>query len=78
MSMGRRLFAGLLVSALSVFGVVAVNAGSAAAADCGYLFDDFHYASSSDPALTSNGWTPRSSQGGPGVPGANWSPSAAS
>lgn len=76
MSMGRRLFAGLLVSALSTFGFVAANAGSAAAADCGYLFDDFHYASSADPALTANGWTPRTYQGGPGVPGANWSASA--
>ncbi|GAA4965171.1 glycosyl hydrolase [Actinoplanes utahensis] len=76
MTMGRRLFAGLLVSALSAFGVVAANAGSAAAADCGYLFDDFHYTSATDPALTANGWTPRSYQGGPGVPGATWSPSA--
>ncbi|MEV6305994.1 glycosyl hydrolase [Actinoplanes sp. NPDC051861] len=54
-------------------GTVALTSGSASAADCGYLFDDFHYNSSSDPALTANGWTPRSYQGGPGVPGANWS-----
>lgn len=72
----KRLSAALLVSALSAFGVVAANPGTASAADCGYLFDDFHYTSSSDPSLTANGWTPRSYQGGPGVPGANWSPSA--
>ncbi|MFD3456925.1 cellulose binding domain-containing protein [Streptomyces sp. NPDC058691] len=38
------------------------------------LFDDFRYASSSDPALQSHGWTVKSGQGGPGVPGATWSP----
>jgi hypothetical protein len=72
----KRLSAGLLVSALSALGIVALSPGPASAADCGYLFDDFHYTSAADPALTANGWTPRSYQGGPGVPGANWSPSA--
>ena len=71
-----RLLAGFAASALTAVSLVAVNAGSAAAADCGYLFDDFHYSSSSDPALSGNGWTPRSYQGGPGVAGANWSPTA--
>ncbi|BCJ55011.1 glycosyl hydrolase [Actinoplanes sp. NBRC 14428] len=55
---------------------VAVNAPSASAADCGYLFDDFHYTSSSDANLTGHGWTPRSYSGGPGVPGATWSPNS--
>jgi hypothetical protein len=76
MSMGRRILAGLAVTALSAFGMVVANASTASAADCGYLFDDFHYNSSADPSLTANGWTPRSYQGGPGVPGANWSPNA--
>ncbi|MEU4163522.1 glycosyl hydrolase [Actinoplanes sp. NPDC026670] len=76
MSIGKRLFGGAAATVLAAVGVVAMNAGTASAADCGYLFDDFHYASSADPALTANGWTPRSYQGGPGVPGANWSPNA--
>lgn len=42
----------------------------------GKLFDDFSYTSSSDPRLAQRGWTVRSSSGGPGVPGATWSPSA--
>nr|WP_239129901.1 glycoside hydrolase family 16 protein [Actinoplanes nipponensis] len=58
-----------LLSALAV-----AHASSASAADCGYLFDDFSYSSSSDSALTAHGWTPRSYAGGPGVPGATWSP----
>ncbi|WP_206184667.1 cellulose binding domain-containing protein [Thermoactinospora rubra] len=44
----------------------------------GVLFDDFSYTSSSDPRLAQRGWTVRSSSGGPGVPGATWSPSAVS
>jgi hypothetical protein len=40
------------------------------------LFDDFSYSGSSDPLLAQRGWTVRSSSGGPGVPGATWSPSA--
>jgi hypothetical protein len=54
-------------------GLVAVTASPAAAAECGRLFDDFAYSSSSDAALTRNGWVPRSNAGGPGVPGATWS-----
>jgi len=38
------------------------------------LFDDFNYASSGDSALAAHGWTVKSGQGGPGVPGATWSP----
>lgn len=38
------------------------------------LFDDFSYASSSDPAVQQHGWTVKSGQGGPGVAGATWSP----
>ncbi|MEV6491654.1 glycoside hydrolase family 16 protein, partial [Actinoplanes sp. NPDC051633] len=53
-------------------GAVAVSQ-AASAATCGRLFDDFSYASSSDAALTRNGWVPRSYAGGPGVPGATWS-----
>lgn len=42
----------------------------------GALFDDFSYTGSSDPRLAQRGWTVRSSSGGPGVPGATWSPGA--
>ena len=59
-----------LLSSMAVF----ATATSASAADCGYLFDDFSYSSAGDSSLTAHGWTPRSYQGGPGVPGANWSP----
>ena len=74
MKIDRRKCAAVLVAALAGVGAVALSSEPASAADCGYLFDDFHYSSSADPALTGNGWTPRSYQGGPGVPGANWSP----
>jgi hypothetical protein len=71
----KRRFAGLAVAVLAASGAVALSSGTpAVAADCGYLFDDFHYSSSADAKLTQNGWTPRSYQGGPGVAGANWSP----
>jgi hypothetical protein len=65
-----------LAGAVTLLGTLAVFAGapSASAADCGQLFDDFSYGSSSDAALTAHGWTPRSYAGGPGVPGATWSP----
>ena len=48
------------------------GAASAAASTCGVLFDDFSYASSTDPEFTGNGWVARSNAGGPGVPGATW------
>ncbi|MRT44824.1 hydrolase, partial [Xylella fastidiosa subsp. multiplex] len=38
------------------------------------LFDDFNYSTSSDPKISENGWNVRSNSGGPGVPGATWSP----
>ncbi|MEV8086478.1 cellulose binding domain-containing protein [Streptomyces nigra] len=38
------------------------------------LFDDFDYSDSSDPRISANGWNVRSNSGGPGVPGATWSP----
>ncbi|MFF4769120.1 cellulose binding domain-containing protein [Streptomyces sp. NPDC001255] len=38
------------------------------------LFDDFSYASSTDPGLDAHGWSVRSNSGGPGVPGATWDP----
>ena len=44
----------------------------------GALFDDFTYTNSADPRLAQRGWTVRSASGGPGVPGATWSPSAVS
>ena len=65
----------VLLAAAGVAAVSTAGTASAAAADCGQLFDDFAYSSSGDAALTRNGWVPRSYQGGPGVPGANWSPS---
>jgi hypothetical protein len=44
----------------------------------GVLFDDFSYSGPGDPLLAQRGWTVRSASGGPGVPGATWSPSAIS
>ncbi|NEA69118.1 hydrolase, partial [Streptomyces sp. SID12488] len=38
------------------------------------LFDDFTYTSHTDPAIGAHGWSVRSNSGGPGVPGAAWSP----
>ncbi|MEN0128607.1 MAG: ricin-type beta-trefoil lectin domain protein [Brevundimonas sp.] len=56
-------------------GLVAATAVPAnAASTCSALFDDFSYSSSSDGALTANGWQARSNAGGPGVAGAQWSP----
>lgn len=39
------------------------------------LFDDFNYASYTDPAIAAHGWNVRSNSRGPGVPGATWDPS---
>ncbi|MEV0643799.1 glycosyl hydrolase [Phytomonospora sp. NPDC050363] len=67
----------LLATALTGAAITTAAADEAvAAADCGALFDDFAYTSSSDPALAAHGWVPRSYPGGPGVPGATWSPSS--
>ncbi|MGW6095949.1 cellulose binding domain-containing protein [Streptomyces sp. NPDC055157] len=38
------------------------------------LFDDFNYTSHNDAKLSEHGWNVRSNSGGPGVPGATWSP----
>ncbi|HEX5199820.1 MAG TPA: glycosyl hydrolase [Actinoplanes sp.] len=73
MLIDRRRLATGAVALVAVAGAVAVSSGTASAADCGYLFDDFHYAASSDSSLTAHGWTPRTYAGGPGVPGATWS-----
>jgi hypothetical protein len=42
--------------------------------DCGTLFDDFNYSSTTDSKLASHGWSRRSGSGGPGVSGATWEP----
>nr|WP_296075877.1 glycosyl hydrolase [uncultured Actinoplanes sp.] len=74
MLIDKRRWAILSAAVVVASGAVALSAAPAAsAADCGYLFDDFHYSSSSDSALTGHGWTPRTYSGGPGVPGATWS-----
>ncbi|MEV4349022.1 ricin-type beta-trefoil lectin domain protein [Actinoplanes sp. NPDC049596] len=62
----------LAAAALSAAGVAAAQP-SMAAVNCGVLFDDFSYSSSSDPALNQRGWSVRTNAGGPGVPGATWS-----
>ncbi|GAA2611697.1 glycosyl hydrolase [Paractinoplanes durhamensis] len=69
----KRRLALWAIPVLVASGAVALSAGPASAADCGYLFDDFHYTSSADSSLTGHGWTPRTYSGGPGVPGATWS-----
>lgn len=67
------------IAALTSVATVATTAliltGSAqagTAADCGVLYDDFHYTSPSDPAFSAAGWTTRNDVGSPGVPGAHW------
>ncbi|WP_027346524.1 glycosyl hydrolase [Hamadaea tsunoensis] len=65
--------AAAVLTAGTLVGLATVTSGAAAAADCGVLFDDFNYTSSTDSSLTAHGWVPRSYQGGPGVPGAVWS-----
>jgi len=79
MSIDKRRYLAI-VSATALIGAVgiALAAPSASAAEnnCGYLFDDFNYSSAGDSSLTSHGWVPRSYAGGPGVPGATWSPNS--
>jgi len=49
----------------------------AKAGQVGVLFDDFdYYTASTDSRLAQRGWVMRSGAGGPGVPGATWSPKA--
>jgi len=50
----------------------AAESPAAAAADCGVVFDDFNYSSSTDPAINANRWSVRTNAGGPGIPGASW------
>jgi hypothetical protein len=57
--------------ALAAFGIASAPSSSAATA-CGVLFDDFSYSSRTDPALSQHGWSIRTEEGGPGVPGAGW------
>ncbi|WP_026931316.1 family 16 glycosylhydrolase [Glycomyces tenuis] len=73
----RRRIAAFAAAAAAATAVTAVGMTdmTAAAADpvCDQtLFDDFDYASSSDPDLDARGWTVRTNAGGPGVPGASW------
>jgi hypothetical protein len=77
----RSLAAGAaaVLAAGTLAGITATTAGATstaapavAAANCGVLFDDFAYASSSDSAIPARGWTVRTNAGGPGVPGAAW------
>ncbi|GAA3304900.1 glycosyl hydrolase [Dactylosporangium vinaceum] len=80
MSIGKRRSI-VIASAIALAGALggvaltaaSVGTASAAANNCGYLFDDFNYSSSSDSSLTAHGWVPRTYSGGPGVPGATWS-----
>jgi len=65
-------------SAIAAINTAAINTAApsaVAAANCGVLFDDFNYASSTDAGFTGHGWTARSNSGGPGLPGASWSAS---
>ncbi|SDM48922.1 glycoside hydrolase family 16 protein [Allokutzneria albata] len=58
--------------------LLTTGAAPAAAAPGQVLFDDFSYAGSADPLVGQHGWRIRDYQGGPGVPGAVWSPSQVS
>ena len=79
MLIDKRRFAALSVGFLvATTAVVASSQTAATAADCGYLFDDFNYSSPADGTLTGHGWTPRGYAGGPGIPGATWSPNSIS
>lgn len=71
-----RCAAGLVAFGLLCAALVLLPAPRAAAQpDVGpALFDDFNYTGYTDPLLTQHGWTLRSGQGGPGVPGATWKP----
>ncbi|MEU7876098.1 ricin-type beta-trefoil lectin domain protein [Dactylosporangium sp. NPDC049140] len=75
----RPLLAAAALVLATTLGAVAVTAATtgqagAAANSCGNAFDDFNYGSSGDAGFTGHGWVPRSNAGGPGVPGATWSP----
>jgi hypothetical protein len=73
MGLSRKIVVGVSAAALSAVGIAFAPSSEAAAA-CGVLFDDFAYASRTDPALAQRGWSIRGTAGGPGVPGAAWRP----
>ena len=76
----KPVFAGITAT------LVALTAGSVAAvasasttpgpivpmAACQALFDDFNYSGPGDALIGQRGWSVRTNQGGPGVPGASW------
>jgi hypothetical protein len=79
MSHPARTTTALLAAAATVTTALIVTSGASAstdtstlAADCGVLFDDFHYSAPTDPAFGGAGWTTRNDVGSPGVPGAHW------
>jgi hypothetical protein len=53
------------------------SSSRAVASPPGIFFDDFHYNSANDPALSDHGWIIRSGAGGPGIPD-TWSASGVS
>lgn len=65
------ILAALAAAAAMTTGAAAVSSATTAA-DCGVLFDDFHYDSINDADFQSHGWNARTEAGGPGVPGASW------
>jgi hypothetical protein len=76
----RRLFCAWVAVPALVTGLLAgpahaaVTCDSGDPADCGALFDDFIYQSSSDATLAAHGWSVRTGAGAPGVGGAaTWS-----
>ncbi|MDX5566164.1 glycoside hydrolase family 16 protein [Streptomyces sp. ID05-04B] len=73
-----RAAAGLIASAMLCTNLAVLPGTASAAAARSVvgpaLFDDFNYLAYSDQQLTQRGWTLRSGQGGPGVPGATWKP----
>lgn len=64
----------LIVSALlfAFWSQVSPSTSRAAAPEAALLFDDFNYTAAQDPQLNENGWTVRTAEGWPGVPGAIW------
>src|SRR5260370_27947306 len=61
----RTILMGVVRFAGAVAVIVLLFSASGASAQQ-VFFDDFNYQSSSDPALLSFGWTPRTGGGGPG------------
>ncbi|WP_328772448.1 glycoside hydrolase family 16 protein [Streptomyces sp. NBC_00286] len=71
-----RAAAGLLAFGMLCAALVVLPGSSPASAQPvgPALFDDFNYTGYTDPRISQHGWTLRSGQGGPGVPGATWRP----